>query len=330
MNEITRIILAFVTAFLLAMLIAPTVIKITKKLKAGQVVLGYVEQHSHKSGTPTMGGFIFVLPVIITTLIFGYSKFTIVGCVAVLSYSVLGFLDDFIKVKYKQNLGLRAYQKLIGQFGIAVIVSYFCYKNQFIGSEIALPFTEKVLELKWWYLPFTIVAFIGLSNAVNLTDGLDGLASSVGVVYFAAFAVILFTLFEDLSYYGKTQEANEILNLTVFSACFVGGLLAFIWHNSNPASIMMGDMGSLAIGGGVAVVAVFSKNPFLSLLVGITYFGTCISVIVQVIYFKLTKKRVFLMAPYHHHLEKKGIAEQKIVWRYVIVSLISAGIALLA
>jgi phospho-N-acetylmuramoyl-pentapeptide-transferase len=330
LTSLVRVVVAFAASFFAGMFIAPTVIKLTKKLKASQTVLGYVEQHSYKSGTPTMGGFIFILPVIAVSLIFAYGYFTLLASAVVFSYAVIGFLDDFIKVKFKQNLGLRTYQKLVAQLGIAVIISVACYNSRFIGSEIYVPFTNTVLDLKWWYIPFVVIAFVGLTNAVNLTDGLDGLASSVGLVCFITFGVILYVYYLELADYGKTQEAAEILNLTVFSTAFAGGLLAFLWFNSNPAKIMMGDMGSLSIGGAIAVVSVFSKNPLLSILVGITYLWSCISVVVQVIYFKLTKKRVFLMAPFHHHLEMKGVQEQKIVWWYVIFTIIFSAAALLA
>lgn len=330
MSSQLRVALSALAAFFIAMLLAPAVIKLAKRLKAGQVVLGYVAQHSGKSGTPTIGGPIFVLPAAAVTLIFAYSRFSLIAVCVMLAYAVLGFLDDFIKIKFKQNLGLRAYQKLIGQLGIAAITTYFCYVNEYIGSSINLPFTDLVLNLKWWYLPFTAFVYIAVTNAVNLTDGLDGLASSVGLVYFVAFAAIVYAAYNQALAFGQTPYSDQLLSLTVFCAALVGALAAFMWHNSNPASIMMGDTGSLALGGAAASVAVFSKNPFLFVIIGIMYVVSCISVIVQVLSFKLTGKRVFKMSPYHHHLELSGVAEQKIVWRYAVITAVCAAIAFLA
>ncbi len=321
-DSVRKLTLAVTVAFALGMALAPLVIKLAKKLKAGQVVLGYVEQHKAKSGTPTMGGIIFIVPIVVSTLIFGYSEMNLVAVMTTVAYAVLGFLDDFIKVRFKQNLGLRAYQKLIGQFGIAVLVALYAYKNPFVGSEINLPLTEKTWNLKGWYVPFAMLVLIASTNAVNLTDGLDGLAGSVSLVYFSVFSAIILILAASLKSFGRTLEAKELSNLVVFCGAAIGGVSAFLWHNENPAEIMMGDTGSLALGGAVAVVGLFSKSPLLILLVGIMYVVSCISVIMQVAAFKLTGKRIFKMSPFHHHLEKCGVKEQKIVWWYVILTLI--------
>lgn len=325
--------LAFLLTFLLSMLIAPLVIKIMKKLKAGQVILGYVVQHSEKAGIPTMGGFIFLLPVAIITLILGYSRLSLVAVALMLGYGLIGFLDDFLKIKTHNNMGLKPYQKIAGQLGLALIAAFFCYKNPVIGAEINLPFSDKVWDMKGWFVPFTVLVYLATTNGVNLTDGLDGLAASVTTVYFITFFLIIAAAVVGYEYYGQPLEGAEYTGLSVFAASMTGGLLAFLWYNFNPASIIMGDTGSLALGGAAASVAVFSKNPLLILMSGIMMVVSCISVILQVAYYKLTKKRIFLMAPYHHHLEKKGYTEWKIVCRYSIItvlfsmlSLFSAGV----
>ncbi|MEG1791351.1 MAG: phospho-N-acetylmuramoyl-pentapeptide-transferase [Clostridia bacterium] len=330
MNDSIFIALAGFLTFFITMIVAPLVIMLMKRLKAGQVILGYVEQHSYKTGTPTIGGVMFVLPTIVVTMILGYSKLSLVAAAILFSYAVLGFLDDFIKIKHKQNLGLRAYQKVIGQFGIALIVAIFCFKNQFIGSAINVPFTDKIFEMQWWYIPFVIFIYIAVTNSVNLTDGLDGLATTVSIVYFLTFLIIILFQLKGFKYFGQAQEYAEMKGLAVFTACLIGGLLGFLWQNSYPAKIMMGDTGSLAIGGSVVTVAVFTKNPLIILTVGIMFVVSCISVVMQVIYFKLTKKRIFLMSPYHHHLEKKGCHESKIVAFYSIVTVLAAVIALIS
>lgn len=322
LDSARKLTLAAWVAFAVGMILAPIVIKLASKLKAGQVVLGYVEQHKSKSGTPTMGGIIFILPIVLSTLLFGYSEINLVAVSTTVAYAILGFLDDFIKVRFKQNLGLRAYQKLIGQFGIAALVAIYAYKSPFVGSEIYLPLSDKTFDLKGWYVPFAMLVLIASTNAVNLTDGLDGLAGSVSVVYFAVFSVIILLLSSALDGYGRTIEAKELSTLTVFCGAAIGGVSAFLWRNANPAEIMMGDTGSLALGGAVAALGLFSKSPLLIPFAGIMYVVSCISVIMQVAAFKLTGKRIFKMSPFHHHLEKCGVKEQKIVWWYVIVTLI--------
>ncbi len=314
--------IALTATFLFSMLIAPLVIKTMKKLKAGQVILGYVTQHSAKEGTPTMGGIIFLLPVAVVTLAVGYSKLSLVAVLLMLGYSLVGFLDDFLKIKTHDNMGLKPYQKIIGQTGLAVIASVFVYKNPVIGSKVAFPFTTATADFSYGIIPFTMLVYIATTNAVNLTDGLDGLATTTSLIYFLGFVIIAIVEVLGLTYYGQDLTATEVKGIAVFSASLVGGLSAFLWYNFNPAKIMMGDTGSLALGSAVATVAVFLKNPFSIMISGIMFVVSCISVIVQVTYFKLKKKRVFLMAPYHHHLEKKGIPEWNVVCRYQVITLL--------
>lgn len=320
-------------AFILSVIISPLIIKLMKRLKAGQPILGYVDKHYDKSGCPTMGGLIFVLPVIILTLICSDKGITLgkYSVYIVFSYALVGFLDDFIKVKFKENKGLRAYQKIIAQLAIAIIIAIFAYNSPYIPKDIALPFTERTLNLGIYYIPFVILIFLATTNAVNLTDGLDGLAASTSLIYFIAFLLIVFTGYLQANFYGDVLLSKEYQSLLIFLSAFIGSLLAFLWFNTNPAQIFMGDTGSLAIGGGVASVAVFSNNPFLIVIIGIMFVISCISVIVQVLYFKATKgKRIFLMAPLHHHLEYKGIKEWKIVAYYSIITFLMAIVGIIS
>lgn len=330
-NEI-KIILALLSSFVTAMIISPITVRMMKALKAGQPILEYVDKHEGKSGTPTMGGIIFLLPAAVITLIFsvGVGKMGIVAMAITLSYGLVGLLDDFLKVKLKHNKGLKAYQKIIGQLGIGIIAAVYCYKNSYIGSKIELPFCDVAINLKWWYLPFCLFIFIAMTNAVNLTDGLDGLvakSSSINLIFYVA---IIYVCLYSATQMGQTFYSQQLLSLEYFAAALLGGTLAFVWQNNHPARIFMGDTGSLATGGALACLAIFISQPLIILLTGIMYIVSCISVILQVISFKIRKKRIFLIAPYHHHLEYKGIHENRIVGFYAILTFIASAVALIS
>lgn len=331
MEKSTLILLGCLLSLVSSLMLAPIVINIAKKLKAGQVILKYVIQHESKSGTATMGGFIFLIPAIIFTLVFGYSETVLVACLTVTGYTLLGFLDDYIKIHYHKNEGLKPYQKIIGQGGIAIIISLYCYKNMEIGSSVYLPFTNgNTVDLGMFYPFFVFFIYIATTNAVNLTDGLDGLAGGVSAVYFLFFGIIGYVLYSIAEYNGEMLMSEHLFGQAMLSACFLGGLVGYLCFNHYPASVMMGDTGSLGLGGAVATVAVFTKNPFLILLVGIMFVVSCISIIIQVAHYKRTKKRVFLMAPYHHHLEKKGYGEGKIGMWYITVTVIGGLLSLIS
>jgi phospho-N-acetylmuramoyl-pentapeptide-transferase len=324
-KDLIVILLAALAAFAASMLLSPPIIKIMTRIKAGQPILKYLEHHGAKSGTPTMGGFIFVIPAALATLSFGHTRASLMAVLAVLGYSVVGFLDDFIKVRYKKNEGLKPYQKVVGQLGIAIIVTLFAYYNGEIGTSVRIPFSTSEVELGAWFIPFSIFVFVAATNSVNLTDGLDGLVGGSGAAAFAAFSVagILYNL--EAEYYGMTNAADGLFSIAVFTAAFSCSLLGFLWKNSAPSRIFMGDTGSLAVGGGLAAAAVFMRNPFLLVVVGVVYIWSSVSVILQVAYYKLTKKRVFRMSPFHHHLELKGYSEAKITTFYTVVT-VCAGI----
>lgn len=331
MTDFRLIALSFLSAFIIGMLLAPLVLMVARKLKAGQSILKYVEQHDQKAGTPTFGGLIFLPAVVIVVGIFGGFKHVLArtATVVFVAYGLIGFLDDFIKVKTKNNQGLKAYQKIVFQVGVALVTAFFAYGSPYIGSKIALNFSLPDWDMGYLYIPFAVVTFLALSNGVNLTDGLDGLAGTTTLIYSLTFTVIMILEYVSAVEYGKTQYALELKHLIILSVAVIGGVTSFLWFNNHKASIFMGDTGSLALGGFCAVQALFIKNPLVSILIGIMMVVSCISVIVQVISFKLRGKRVFLMAPFHHHLELKGINEGKIVGYYAIITLVAGVTALI-
>ena len=320
-----RVVSALFVSFLLGVILSPIVISAARKLKAVQPILTYIDQHAEKRGTPTFGGFIFLLPAVFVSIAFLWTDGLSVGMIAMLvtlSFSVIGFLDDYIKIKTKDNMGLRPYQKILGQIAIAIIVAVYAYKSEAIGSRVYIPFLSKPIDFGFWYIPFAVFVYLALSNCVNLTDGVDGLASNCSVVYLLTFEVIFL--------YSAFVSGGEG-TLAVFTASLLGGVIAFLLFNTNKAQIFMGDTGSLALGGASAAIALFSGQPFLILLVGIMYVVSGISIILQVSYFKVTHgKRIFLMAPYHHHLEKKGWSEARICTLYATVTFLMGLIAILS
>ncbi|MCI5791046.1 MAG: phospho-N-acetylmuramoyl-pentapeptide-transferase [Clostridiales bacterium] len=327
----TAFIYVFLCSFAVGVIIAPPVIYLIKKLKARQTILTYVSQHKDKEGIPTMGGIIFLVPAVIFYFVFarGQNRLSFVALAVTLAYGLIGGLDDAIKVIFKRNLGLKAYQKIISQLVIAVLATVFAYKNGYVGSQIYIPVIKQYIETGWFYIPFTIIAYIAATNCVNLTDGLDGLAGSTVVLYLSVVFVIIAGIYLESVDAGKTLYAQETYNLLVFVAALAGGIAAFLVFNSHKAKIFMGDTGSLALGGAVASVAVFIKNPLIIATIGIMFVMSGISVIIQVISFKLRKKRVFLMAPLHHHLEMKGLNESKIVSLYSVITVVAGAVTLL-
>ncbi len=324
MTEYFTYIQAGVISFLLTLLISPFVISFMKKEKIKQTILHYVENHSSKQGTPTMGGIIFLLSVSIVSYIF-YSEANVLAGVSLLvflAYGLTGFLDDFIKFKFKRNLGLRAYQKLLFQLAIAVTIAVFAYKNEFVGGKLIIPFTDICVDIGWWIIPLIIVVFLASTNSVNLTDGLDGLASSTTMCYTIGMLAIMFLSLATKLDGASTIYIMEYKNLILLGFVVVGAMLCFLVFNCFPAKIFMGDTGSLALGAFVASIAIFSRNTLYIPLLGIMFVVSSMSVIIQVAYYKLTKKRVFLMAPLHHHFEKKGVHEVRIVVVYSVITVL--------
>lgn len=305
--------------FFITILFAPLIIKCLRKLKFGQEILVYVEQHKTKSGTPTMGGIIVILSAVIGYLIF-LRKDNILATICILSlvfFGVLGFLDDFIKIRLKHNEGLKPYQKVIGQLGLSVILAVFIFMSDLVGTEIAIPFTNKVIDIGFWIIPFVIFYYVAVVNSVNLIDGLDGLCSGVSSVVILVLTIIL-TILQDLT---SSVYFNELNNIIIVSLGVVGALFGILCFNGYPAKVFLGDTGSLAIGGFIASITALTKNYLLLPIVGIVYVLTTLSVIIQVMIFKITKKRVFKMSPLHHHFESY-MHESKVTLLYIISTIL--------
>lgn len=317
-----------IVSAVLALVTAPFAVRALRRLKAGQTVLGYVTQHEHKSGTPTMGGIIFLLPAVIVCAV-ETTAFSLVALAVTLGFAVLGFLDDFIKIKFRRNLGLKPYQKIIGQLGISAIAAYFCYASPEIGTSLLLPFGGGWGDVSWWIIPFVMLVYIATTNSVNLTDGLDGLAATTSAGYFLTFAIFTYLAFSDALSAGDGAQAEQLFSLSAFCVSLLGGLLGYLVFNSNPASVMMGDTGSLGLGAAAATAAVFSRAELLLPIAGIMFVWSSISVIMQVLAFKLTKRRIFLMAPFHHHLEMKGYSEPRICALYLVLTVLAGALTLI-
>ena len=312
--------LAFLITFVVGTSISPLVIFGAKKLKFGQNILHYVEDHKKKQGTPTMGGIIFIFAITMVSAFFlgKGSRLAIISLAVFFAYGLIGFLDDLLKIKRKDNLGLRPYQKLIAQAIIALIIAVFVYKSDLVSNAIYLPFFNRQINLSWGIIPLVFFVFLATTNAVNLTDGLDGLAGGVSSVCLMGFFTVL-QLFILRGVNGTSS--GELAGLSVVCASAVGGLFAYLCFNCFPAKIFMGDTGSLALGGLISCIAIFSGTEFFIFFFGAMFVVSAVSVIMQVSYFKITKGgRIFLMAPLHHHFEKKGVNETKIVTIYLIIT----------
>ena len=327
-----KLFLVLLVGFFVSLIVSPLIISLIKREKVNQVILHYVESHKQKSGTPTMGGIIFIVAIALVSLVFFDKQNMLLAVMCLImfaSYGLVGFLDDFIKFKFKRNLGLRAYQKIIFQLGIAIIISIFAYKNNFVGSSLILPFSGRTFDMGPFVVPFNIIVIIAITNSVNLTDGLDGLASGTTLGYFSTTAILLLVLF-GTKFAGQSEVyIAQLSNIYIVVFACVGSLLCYILFNCFPAKIFMGDTGSLALGALVGAVAIFTRTTLYLPIIGIMFVASSVSVIMQVAYYKLTKKRIFLMAPLHHHFEKKGMHEVRISVMYSVITLLVGVIVVL-
>jgi phospho-N-acetylmuramoyl-pentapeptide-transferase len=309
------VMIALGAAFLLAVIMGPLFIPLLRRLKFGQQIRTDGPQgHLKKAGTPTMGGTIILLALALVVLRFADKSIEmVILLVASLGYGLVGFLDDYIKILLKRSLGLTAKQKLLGQLIISVIV---CVLLAQIGhsTDVRIPFIDYTIPMGWLYYPFVVIMMLGTSNAVNFTDGLDGLLAGTSAVAFGAYAIIALNM---------TQP-----DVAVFSAAMVGAVLGFLVFNAHPAKVFMGDTGSLGIGGGLALVAVLTKSEILLVLIGGVFVVEVLSVIIQVVSFKTRGKRVFKMSPIHHHFELVGWSEWRVVITFWATGIILAGIGL--
>ena len=297
-------------AFLITLILGPILIPLLKRLKVGQSIREEgPKSHYKKSGTPTMGGIIMVIALLLTVFISGLlNKDVTVLILATLGFGLIGFIDDFIKVVLKRSLGLRAYQKIIGQVVLALILATYQSRVSIIGTELIVPFINSNIDLGILYIPFVAFVTVATVNSANLTDGLDGLASGVTLIILSFFSLVAINM--------------NMPNIAMFSAALAGACLGFLRYNSFPAKVFMGDTGSMALGGAVAGIAVLLNLSLIIPIVCGIYFAEAISVIIQVASFKLRGKRVFLMSPLHHHFEYKGWKETKIVVVFWSVTLI--------
>ncbi len=324
-----NILIIFLIGFVLTLILMPLTIKLLRKISASQTILGYVENHKEKNGTTTMGGVLFLLITLVIPLF--CLKFDTEWFVVVLVsvfFGVIGLMDDYLKIHLKQNLGLRPYQKIIGQVGIAIIFSIFIYFSS-LGGEIFLPFSNKKIELGFIIIPLIVFVLLATTNSVNLTDGLDGLAGSVSYFYLI-FMIVATSIFSNNLYnLGETGKIIEnIRNLNLISSLIAGVLLGFLIFNTNKANVFMGDVGSLFLGGYIGASACVIGQEFLIVLLGFCFVWSAVSVILQVVFFKLKKKRIFKMAPFHHHLQMSGLSEPKIVMIYSAITMICGIICL--
>ena len=316
-----KCLLAFLLSFAVSLILMPIIIKIFRRKQASQTILGYVENHKEKNGTLTMGGVVFILTTLILSFFFlDFNKTWFIVLLVSVFYGVLGFMDDYLKIKFKQNLGLRPYQKIIGQVGIAIIFALFVYFST-SGGEIFIPFTNKIIDIGFWIVPLIVLVMVATTNSVNLTDGLDGLAGNVTNIYLIFFVLIIALLQNELYMSGETGTIiQNMKEINILSMLFVGAVLGFLMFNTNKASIFMGDAGSLCLGGYIGASACVLGQELLIPILGFCFVFSAISVIMQVAYFKLKQKRIFKMAPFHHHLQMSGLHEPKIVAIYSAVT----------
>jgi phospho-N-acetylmuramoyl-pentapeptide-transferase len=349
-----RIIAATITAMLISFLLSPWFIRELQKKQIGQVIRDVgPESHKKKSGTPTMGGALILLSVLVPTVLWcdPHNAFVWATTAVTVGYGVIGYLDDYLKIKFKNSRGVPGRYKLLGQFLIGgAVLSYVFLAQEHVPADwwevrnrLGVPFVafakHPVTLPIWAYLPFAVLVVVATSNAVNLTDGLDGLA--IGPVIINAGTYLIWGYLAGATFGLPNVAARFVVakyldipaiasagELAIFCGAIVGAGIGFLWYNTYPAQVFMGDVGSLSLGGGLGMCAVFTKNELLSIILGGIFFLEAVSVIAQVTSFKLTGKRVFLMAPIHHHYEKKGWAEPKIIVRFWIISILLALVSL--
>ena len=324
--------LAIATAFFISLIVGPWLIGRLRSLQIRQSIREEgPEHHQVKAGTPTMGGVLIVGSFVLTTLLWAdlTNPYVWTVLLVTLAFAAIGFTDDWIKVRFQRNLGLTARQKLGLQVTVGLAAGYAVRAvagDAPHAGAIALPFFKGVLiPLGLFYLPFVVIVLLGASNAVNLTDGLDGLA--IGAMTIAAATYTIFVYVADharIANYLQIVPVPGAGEVAVFTGAMVGAALGFLWFNCHPAEVFMGDVGSLALGGGIGIVAVVAKQELLLVLVGGLFVLEALSVMIQVLSFKLRGKRVFRMAPLHHHFELLGWTETQVVTRFWIIAVVFA------
>ena len=340
----TNVLASGVLAILISVLAGPRFVGLLRKYKVGQRIRDEgPEGHQTKSGTPTMGGLLIIISTLIPYMIFSdYGARSLAIVFAMVGCGLIGFVDDYLSVIRKRSLGLRGRYKLMGQVMVSVVLCVIAVEEG-ISTRLFVPIADIHIDLGagWYVLVFLIV--LGASNAVNLTDGLDGLAagtSTIAMLAFTAMAVIGFQVGQRAltvpsidspvlgpGLFSLQEQTSQTLDMAVLAAALLGACVGFLWFNSYPAEVFMGDTGSLALGGALAAFAIFTKTELLLPLIGGIFVAEAASVIIQVISFRRFGRRVFLMAPIHHHFEMKAWSETKIMFRFLIVASIFAAIA---
>ena len=329
-----RAIGAAVTAFIFFVLVAPAFIRYIRKLQIGQVIRDDgPETHLKKEGIPTMGGMLIIFTIINCTLLWANltNRYVWVILGITLWFGIIGAIDDFKKIAIHDSKGLSAGSKLLLQVMGAMLLGFILYSHPDFDGHLSVPFFKTLRpDLGWLYIIFAILVIVGSSNAVNLTDGLDGLAAGPIVITGSVYLVFSYLAGNSiLSEYLQISYVPGAGELAVYCGALVGSSLGFLWYNAYPAQIFMGDVGSLSMGGTLGAIAIITKQEILLAIVGGIFVMEALSVIIQVGFFKLSGgKRVFLMAPFHHHFEKKGWAEPKVVVRFWIISIILGLMAL--
>lgn len=325
MLTLTKSLFALMIGFLLSTAFGLIAIPLLKKIKAGQRINVYVENHQRKSGTPTMGGIIFIIPTIITTIFLlltnkiEFSVNLLIVMFVFISYGLIGFLDDYISIKQNQNKGLSQFQKLLLQFIVALIFYILYRKYTDANSVLEISLLNIEWKLDWFYGMFILFLLVGSSNAVNLTDGLDGLAGGLSAISFLAFGLISWG-----SYWIEGYQ-----DIGIFCFILVGSIMGFLVFNTNPAKVFMGDTGSLTLGATLATVAILTSHELSLAVIGGVFVIETLTVIIQITSVVLFKKKVFLMTPIHHHFERLGWKEGDIVKLFWIIGFILCLLALI-
>ncbi len=330
-----RTTLAVITALLITFVMAPWIIEKLRQFSLTQHVRDDgPKTHFAKKGTPTMGGILIILSVVVSVLLWGdlSNKYILIMILAITGYGIIGLADDYLKSIKKDAKGLKGWYKFGAQILLAMGIGLLFYSDPTDSyiAKLSIPFFKKwLIDLGWFYIPFSILVIVGASNAVNLTDGIDGLAIGlVGIACLANGALVYISGHAGFSQYLHVLHLPGTGELTVFCGAMFGAALGFLWYNSYPAEIFMGDVGSLGLGGALGTLAVITKQEIVLAVVGGIFVIETFSVMIQVVSFKLTGKRVFKMAPIHHHFEEKGWPEPKVIVRFWIVGIILALLSL--
>jgi phospho-N-acetylmuramoyl-pentapeptide-transferase len=327
--------LAVLTAMAFSLLLGPWIIGKLKRLSMTQQIRDDgPKAHMGKAGTPTMGGLLIILSILLSIFMWGDLKNVYIWTmiIALAGFGGIGFIDDYLKIEKRNHRGLRAYQKFGMQIALALLIGVFLYMNpkDAYADVLSIPFFKKWLfDLGLLYIPFSVMVMVGSSNAVNLTDGIDGLAIGLIAVAVLANGVLVYISgHKGLAQYLQVLYLPGTGELTVFCGAMFGAALGFLWFNSYPADVFMGDVGSLGLGGSLGTLAVITKHEIVLAIVGGIFVIETISVMLQVASFKLTGKRIFKMAPIHHHFELKGWPEPKVIVRFWVVGIMLALLSL--